>query len=1190
MATQQQIFETKVMLNTEQALNQIKKLQKETELLKERKDKAFERGDMTTWKALGKEIEKNEKQMARLQTRQQGINSTLSNMSTAKPKELRQTIKSINELLNSGAIERGSAQWKSLQATLGDVKGELSKIKAESEATGGEKSGIFGNLMGKVSNLPIMNQVRNIGQAFLGLKAMIATSIAAIKGAIDGARWFVDYNKQIEEANRLTREFIGLTGSALQQTRSDIQATADVMGKDYKEVLSAVDALMSQYQLTAEEAISIVNDGFQSGADLSGKFLSQLQQYAPTFHDAGISASELVAMIQQTRSGIFSADGMNVIQMGSKRIREMSDATAKALDGIGISSEHVKEQLRDGTQTTFDVIRDISSHLRQFPNDAEEVGAVLKDVFGRQGANAGIQLIEQLDTMDTDLNRLKNTTGEYGELQRQQIETQSELNRKMAETFGIGEGGFTELTLKAKVFCLEALIAIIDYCKDIYNEIGVIRVAIEAVRIAFDTAFKLIEAGFDFIVDSVRLVALELKGLAQLIEGVFTFDIDKAQAGFDQVVGGFKDFGNRVVDQAKDIGTRWGNNLVDSGKRVLNNRKGELAIDGNTLPEVTISANRSTTRTKTQTTTKTDNNSKTSATNQLDKELKERENKIKLANERELMNNVIMYRRGERDYRTYIAEQNRITADGIRQRMAVYEELGETDRAEYLALIKVQSDEENRIREQNITADLNRLQRESLMKKAIARAAFTDETSEMYGNEEMLNERLFEIDMDFMQQRLAALSAMNREGTEEYLNLQTQMETTEMEHRAERERDYLDRLQRYREQFLRMGNEQQLQIAMQGLEDLHRRQLLSEEEYQRMKLAIQAQYAQNPTERRNEEFDAKVNDAITLAQARATGGYDKSQGMSLANNPIMGEVAQYRSVMQQLQTMREQDQINHQEYEQAKAQVTSEFLANMVSQVQAAYESVNQVMQAASSYYAAQSQYEQAVTTRKYDREIEAAGNNEKRRKKIEEQKQKELAKIKTKYNKKAMKIEIAQAFASTAMAAINSYASASKEHWLLGAVAAAMATAAGMMQIATIKKQHAAEEAGYYEGGFTGGSNWRKRAGVVHEGEFVVNHDGVANPNLLPILRAIDVAQRNNTIGRITPVDIGMGNGGTNVVTPIVNVNNDNSELDRSISSMNETISRLNDTLAKGINADVYLDGPDGLAAKQKRFEQLTK
>lgn len=187
------------------------------------------------------------------------------------------------------------------------------------------------------------------------------------------------------------------------------------------------------------------------------------------------------------------------------------------------------------------------------------------------------------------------------------------------------------------------------------------------------------------------------------------------------------------------------------------------------------------------------------------------------------------------------------------------------------------------------------------------------------------------------------------------------------------------------------------------------------------------------------------------------------------------------------------------------------------------------------------------------------------------------------------MKIEIAQAYASTAMAAINSYASASKVSWVLGAIAAAMATAAGMLQIATIKKQHAAEEAGYYSGGFTGGNQYRKRAGVVHEGEFVVNHQGVNNPNILPLLNIIDRAQRNNTIGTLSQAEVSrqLGQGGA-VVAPTVNVQTDNSQLQGALDVVSETVGKLNERLSKPIPAVVAIDGPDGIDHQLKLFNKL--
>lgn len=191
------------------------------------------------------------------------------------------------------------------------------------------------------------------------------------------------------------------------------------------------------------------------------------------------------------------------------------------------------------------------------------------------------------------------------------------------------------------------------------------------------------------------------------------------------------------------------------------------------------------------------------------------------------------------------------------------------------------------------------------------------------------------------------------------------------------------------------------------------------------------------------------------------------------------------------------------------------------------------------------------------------------------------------------MKIELAQAVASTALAAINAYASTAEIPIVgptLAPIAAGIALAAGALQIATIKKQHQAEEAGYYEGGFTGGSNYRRRAGIVHEGEFVANHQAVNNASILPALQLIDMAQRNNTVGSLTAADVSRAVGGSSaaVVAPVVNVTTDNEELRTTITALNEVIDTLNVQLYDGIRAEVSIDGPKGVYKQLKHFERL--
>lgn len=241
-------------------------------------------------------------------------------------------------------------------------------------------------------------------------------------------------------------------------------------------------------------------------------------------------------------------------------------------------------------------------------------------------------------------------------------------------------------------------------------------------------------------------------------------------------------------------------------------------------------------------------------------------------------------------------------------------------------------------------------------------------------------------------------------------------------------------------------------------------------------------------------------------------------------------------------------------------------------------------------YYRASADADVKREEEKYDRMIDAAGKNRKQTEKLEKEKQTAIAKIKNEANDKQMKIQVAQAIAQGAQAAINAYSSAAAipvVGYTIAPIAAAAAVAATALQIATIKKQAEAQrETGYYTGGFTGGSNYRREAGVVHEGEFVANHHAVNNRQILPALQLIDQAQRNNTIGSLTAADVSaaMGQKGANVASNI----SDNKELAAAIVSMNVVVARLNAELEKGIDAKVYTEGEYGIARSMEWHNKI--
>lgn len=565
---------------------------------------------------------------------------------------------------------------------------------------------------------------------------------------------------------------------------------------------------------------------------------------------------------------------------------------------------------------------------------------------------------------------------------------------------------------------------------------------------------------------------------------------------------------------------------------------------------------------------------------------------IKAETNQLMADNAKAYAEGKKTYQQFIDDRQNIQIKGFAKLKQLYgEESNEFKQLldNQVNVVKQHDDAVIKMNEQTI-------ERERLQKEASIKAQYNDASSAIYQNDIALDEALYQNEVDAMKRRLS----LYNEGSEEWLDLKAEMEQASLDHQLQMQESYMNQLKELRQQFGKQDVQAQETMYLNGLDNLYKKGLIKEEEYQQMKLEITKQFAAQRAQIEAEDhgagstqakIDSKTSEMVNSAKAAA--GDAQSTNGSFGGY-FVAQVQNYQNTMEKLKELYGSDEQNHAAYMQAKAQVTSDFLDGMVQKTQAAYNGISNIMSAASAYSQACSDLEQAKISKNYEKQIAAAGNNSKKKKRLEEKRDKELAAAKAKANKRAMKIEIAQAIASTAMAAINAYSSAAKVPfigWTLAPIAAGMATAAGLLQIATIRKQHQAEAAGYYSGGYTGGRRYRREAGVVHEGEFVANHQAVNNSSIRPAFDLIDRAQRSNTVGSLTADDIsralGSGGGGA-VVTPIVNVSNDNSEVRESLDGVNNAISILNQTLDDGLEIVIPIAGRRGMYRRLKDYEQL--
>lgn len=495
--------------------------------------------------------------------------------------------------------------------------------------------------------------------------------------------------------------------------------------------------------------------------------------------------------------------------------------------------------------------------------------------------------------------------------------------------------------------------------------------------------------------------------------------------------------------------------------------------------------------------------------------------------------NVTEASQGLKSYTEFLLEKHRLDLKYFTDREEVYTRFGLQEDEDYQELLKKKADYEAEWLRRHAALKVEDAKRQQRAEETQTQMDFYTPGNALYQNEEALQQSLHAIRIKYLKQMQAAYV----QTSEEWHNYKVQIEEAEGAEQLRRQKLLAQRVAEWKKRYEYQDAKQRLDLEYSLLREALARQLITQEEFERAKADLKKKYL---TEFMPESAKPDSGSKAMMAEAMQR---DLDVVKSLYDQGLLDQ-KQYEEAKariaksynkKQLDAVRKFGSAETNQlldiYEAWKNffDATEEDGGNWATRLAALAQSVFSVMgagmQQASEYMQACADVEIAKTEKKYDREIELAEGNSYKVKKAEKAKEREIAKIKSEAAKKQFAMQVIQAVAQTATNALNAYGSAAQVPvigYILAPIAAAMAVAAGALQIATIKKQQQASEAqGYAEGGFTPAGRRDEVAGVVHKGEWVASQRLVNNPRVRPLLEALDYAQRTNTIGSITASDV---------------------------------------------------------------------
>lgn len=317
MATNTDTHISRVILDTKEAKDKLKELQKKLEDVKKAKEEAYAKGESTT--AFEKQIKRLNAEANAYMTTQQKVNQILKNLSSASYKDLQTVAKALNRELKSGAIKRNSEEWKKLQGQLQQVRTEMQRINNEGKATSGFLSRLWNGLN---KNWGALTQVLG------SLTALTVTLKASAQAYAD-----------MEESMANVRKYTGQTDGEVRRMNEDFKRMDT---RTAREQLNELAGSAGRLGITSKDMIEEFVDGADKinvalGDDLGEGAVDKIGKLAQMFGED--KTKGLRGAMLATGSAV-----NELAQNSSANAGYIVDFTAD-LSGVGIQAGMTQAQL-----------------------------------------------------------------------------------------------------------------------------------------------------------------------------------------------------------------------------------------------------------------------------------------------------------------------------------------------------------------------------------------------------------------------------------------------------------------------------------------------------------------------------------------------------------------------------------------------------------------------------------------------------------------------------------------------------------------------------------------------------------------------------------------------------------------------------------------------------------------------------
>ncbi len=210
-----------------------------------------------------------------------------------------------------------------------------------------------------------------------------------------------NYGESFEDIGDAMSQVIKQMGDmdddALQEVTESAYALRDTFEYEIPESTRAAKAMMDNFGVSGEQAMSLIAAGAQNGLDYSGELLDSISEYSVQFGKLGLSADDMFSIFQEgAESGAWNLDKIgDAVKEFSIRAIDGSETTKAGFEALGLNADETAAKFAAGGDMAKEAFQEVIKGLSEMKDPLAQNTAGV-NLFGTMWEDLGPEAVAAL--------------------------------------------------------------------------------------------------------------------------------------------------------------------------------------------------------------------------------------------------------------------------------------------------------------------------------------------------------------------------------------------------------------------------------------------------------------------------------------------------------------------------------------------------------------------------------------------------------------------------------------------------------------------------------------------------------------------------------------------------------------------------------------------------------------------------